>query len=237
MGLKNLLASAAVAVAAIAGASDAFAAAWVQPAGATSTFTYSGGMDDKGLFGSPFEVTSEGFSFAPNNFSSSSANGVAPLPTTDRMQVQINALPNGPGIGGISLSEVGDYVINDGGSVTEFAYLLIRVLDADWTGPRTFSAGGPTTGFNLDTKALAGDAQGEWTDTLSVSLPSQARSVLIILNNNLLSGSIAGGSALIQKKFIGGGETPGINILFPEPTSLLAGAAGLTLLVRRRRAI
>lgn len=236
MRFNKLFAGAAVAVAVLSVSTDAFAAAWMSPSGSTNTFTYSGGKDDKGLFGDPVVVTDGGFSFAPSNFTATSVNGVGAV-TTDRMQVSVQALPNGLGISGVALNEIGDYSINDGGDVKEFAYLLVKVLDPGY-GPQTLFSVQSNPAFSVDTRNSGADANGEWTDALTVNLPTPARSVVIILNNNLHAGSnVLNGSATITKKFVDGGDQPGLSIIIPEPTTITAGLAALGMLVRRRRSI
>jgi hypothetical protein len=227
MKISKLFASAAV-VAAILTSSSAFAAVYM---GSNSAFSYTAN-DVNGLYGSPI-VESTGLSFVPTGFVATSTNGNAAV-TTGLLQLQFSTTSGQPGILGVNLTESGDYSINDGGDVKEFAYYSVRVLDANYPGTKTFNVYS-TPGFSTDTRPTGADASGPWTDALTLALPFPAQSIIVQLNNNLHAGSNAGGSAVIQKKNIDGGTTPGINLIIPEPTTLTAMVGSIGFAAFRRR--
>lgn len=228
---KGFLAAGAIALAVAFTSSSSFAAAWLQPNGSTANYVYSNGGDDNGLFGQPI-VLPEGLAFSPAGFVAQSTGGSTGPQSqkNDRMYVTLSS-PQGQGktITGVKLGELGDYSIFNGGGVKAWAYLVVRVLDANWVGNRVFTA-------TLNTNpampvTTAGSAAGEWDGLATVNLPAAAQSVQVVLNNVLQAYSNPNGTALIEKKDVGITIT-----LFPEPTSML-GLAGLSMLgVRRRQA-
>jgi hypothetical protein len=210
--------------------SSAFGAAWVPPNGATSTFTYAAGGDDFGKFGSPVDVTDEGFYFEPAGFVATAFGGVTTSSSlsSDRMYVTVAALGGAKNIVQVKLNELGDFTINNGGGVKAYAWLSVRILDSDYVGTKVFYAD------DTFTNDSAGNAQGSWTLDPVVTLPTGVNRIQIVLNNNLQAYSAANGTALIQKKLLGGPDDPGITIVLPEPTTLTA-LAGLSLIGLRRR--
>lgn len=225
---KGILTASAIALAVAFSSSFSFAAAWLQPNGSTANYIYSNGGDDNGLFGQPI-VLPEGLAFNPAGFVAQSAGGSTGPQSqkNDRLYVTLSS-PQGQGntITNVTLGELGDYSIFNGGGVKAWAYLVVRVLDANWTGNRVFTAN--LVANPVMPVTTAGSAQGEWSGTAVVTLPKAAQSVQVVLNNVLQAYSNPNGTALIEKKDVG------ITILIPEPTSML-GLTGLSMLCIRRR--
>lgn len=208
--------------------SASFAGPWLVPNGSTANYVYSNGGDDNGLFGQPI-VLPEGLAFSPAGFVAQSSGGSTGPQSqkNDRLYVTLTSPTQGKTLDFVKLGEAGDYTIFNGGGVKAWAYLVVRVLDADWVGNRVFTstmAANPTMPVTT-----AGNAGSGWDGTASVTLPAKAHSVQVVLNNVLQAYSSPNGNALIEKKDFG------ITILLPEPTSLM-GLAGLSLLAARRRA-
>jgi hypothetical protein len=240
MQIRNtLLAAVIVGGSILAVAGDANAAAWTSASGSTSTFTYSGGKDSNGLFGSPTQVNNNGFFFQPNNFIATSTNNSAAL-TTDTLSVNVSSANGQKNITRVALDEAGDYSIDNGGGVKDSGGLFVRVLDANYPfATRVYSATlttNPTMPVNS-----AGDAGGIFTGLVVVNLPAPAAMISIVFNNTLQAHSNVGGSSFIQKKFIGDsdGDGAGLTIyqgnVVPEPTSIAAILGGLGFIAARRR--
>ncbi len=225
---KGIFAASAVALAVAFTSSLGFAGAWLQPNGSTANYIYANGGDDNGLFGQPI-VQSNGLAFNPAGFVAQSTGGsTGPASQkNDRLYVTLTSPSQGNTINGVSLGELGDYTIFNGGGVKAWAYLIVRVLDANWVGNRVFTAtmnSNPTMPVTT-----AGTADGEWAGNAVVTLPASAHSVQVVLNNVLQAYSNPNGTSLIEKKDVGI-----IITLFPEPTSLMA-LSGLSMLAVRRR--
>lgn len=225
---KGLFTASAIALAVAFTSSISNAAAWIVPNGSTANYVYSNGGDDNGLFGQP-TILPEGLAFNPAGFVAQSTGGSTGPQSqkNDRMYVTLSS-PQGQGktLTQVTLGEYGDYSIFNGGGVKAWAYLVVRVLDADWVGNRVFTA---TLAANPAMPVTtAGNAGGEWTGLAQVNLPAAAQSVQVVLNNVLQAYSNPNGTALIEKKDVG------ITIIIPEPTSMLA-VAGLSMLCVRRR--
>lgn len=225
---KPILAAGIMALAVAFTSATSFAGAWLQPNGSTANYVYSNGGDDNGLFGQP-TINPEGLSFNPAGFVAQSTGGSTGPQSqkNDRLYVTLSS-PQGQGktLSQITPGEFGDYSIFNGGGVKAWAYMVVRVLDADWVGNRVFTAtmvANPTMPVTT-----AGNADGEWTGLAQVNLPAAAQSVQVVLNNVLQAYSSPNGTALIEKKDVG------ITIIIPEPTSMLA-VAGLSMLAFRRR--
>lgn len=225
---KGIFAAGVLALAVAFTSTSTFAAAWLQPNGATANYIYSNGGDDNGLFGQPI-VLPEGLAFNPAGFVAQSTGGSTGPQSqkNDRMYVTLGSATQAKTITGVALGELGDYSIFNGGGVKAWAYLIVRVLDADWVGNRVFTAN--LAGNPVMPVTTAGNAEGGWSGNAIVTLPSAAKSVQVVLNNVLQAYSNPNGTALIEKKDVGITIT-----LFPEPTSLLA-LSGLSMLAVRRR--
>lgn len=225
---KGIFAASAIALAVAFTSSFSYAAAWLQPSGSTANYVYSNGGDDNGLFGQPI-ILPEGLAFNPAGFVAQSTGGSTGPQSqkNDRLYVTLSS-PQGQGktLTSVTLGEIGDYSIFNGGGVKAWAYLIVRVLDTDWVGNRVFTANlvaNPTMPVTT-----AGSAEGEWSGSAVVTLPAAARSVQVVLNNVLQAYSSPNGTSLIEKKDVG------ITILIPEPASML-GLTGLAMLCVRRR--
>jgi hypothetical protein len=224
---KGILTAGVLALAVAFTSATSFAGAWLTPNGATANYVYSNGGDDNGLFGQP-TVLPEGLAFNPAGFVAQSTGGATGPQSqkNDRLYVTLASPGQSKTLTNVTLGEFGDYSIFNGGGVKAWAYMVVRVLDADWVGNRVFTstmAANPTMPVTT-----AGTADGEWTGLASVVLPSAAHSVQVVLNNVLQAYSSPNGAALIEKKDVG------ITIVIPEPTSLFS-VAGLSMLVGRRR--
>lgn len=225
MLMKKLMVSTlAAACAVVLTANGASAAAWVPSSGTVGGYNYSNGMDTDGHFGSPTSITDGHFQFEPSSFRSISVGNDEDL-VTDTLKVNISTANGQKTINKVRLEELGDYVIDNVGSVKAFAGLFVRVLDADWS----FSTRTYTADFtSLPGFPVTGDAQGNWSGGVVVNLPANARSISITINNTLQSHSSAGGSALIQKKEVD-------IVLNPEPATFAALFGGFGFLAARRR--
>jgi hypothetical protein len=235
-------------LAALMATTGAHAALWTNSSGSTAHFTWANGQSDNGLFGNP-TVEPTGFTFSPNNFVASSAFGSgANAIKSDRLEVTVTATPASGGIRGVNFGELGDYTIFNGGGVNAHAYVLVQILDNDWTGTSNYSSVLTSTTPTMPVFGHTGQVvQGEWTGQAGVTFDGKtAQSIKIILNNVLQAISGPNGTALIQKKLVDDpdGPGPGIEIVganlvyAPEPASLAAiGGAVLLVLVRRRKSL
>jgi hypothetical protein len=224
---KGIFAASVVALAVAFTSATSFAGAWLTPNGATANYVYSNGGDDNGLFGQP-TVLPEGLAFNPAGFVAQSTGGSTGPQSqkNDRLYVTLASPGQDKTLTQITLGEFGDYSIFNGGGVKAWAYMVVRVLDADWVGNRVFTS--TMVANPVMPVTTAGTADGEWTGVAQVNLPTAARSVQVVLNNVLQAYSSPNGTALIEKKDVG------ITIIIPEPTSMLA-LAGLSMLAVRRR--
>lgn len=224
---------AAIAIAAIGFSASAASAAfmpWTNSSGSTSTFSYSGGGSDEGLFGDP-TVSPDGFSFTPSGFLAQATDGSSDV-TSDRLKVTVTANP-GQFLQKIIITELGDYNILGLGSVSASGGLFVQY------------PGGPLAGLDdeLDTTPnfpvvvtdSTGGESGNFSGMAMIDLtnvPGGPVSEATIVFNNILAASAGdNGVAFIQKKTAG----LEIDVVVPEPASLglLAGFGGL--LIRRRK--
>lgn len=200
---------------------------WSNTNGDATTFTWSGGGSDNGLYGDPLLVGGDSLVFTPGGYRAESLNGVADA-KADRLQVDLHAKP-GFAFLGIELFEGGDYGILGQGSVSASGTLFVNDLDL----PRNLHDDIITSPLS---PILSGS--GAWTGSANVPIPSVPgdlwTNVRIVLDNNLLAISTPGGVSFIEKKFAG----LSVRVLIPEPSSVaLLSLGGLALLRRRRRAL
>jgi hypothetical protein len=231
--LKATLAGIGVAVLGLAAAAQAAPVPWSNPSGTVpGFFSWSNGQSDNGLFGSPI-VTGNSFTFFPSNFRATGSNGSAQT-TTDRLSFTLDVAP-GPGgqpqfFESISVIELGDFSILNGGSVGAEAFLFVTSL--------THPVGGnnPAT----DTMAtipsfpisIAGSQSGTWEGEAGVQVFANGWTrIQVVLNNTLQAVGGPNGTATIEKKV--GGITVTVNV--PEPTTIGLVASGLGMLMLRRR--
>jgi len=190
-------------------------------------FTWENGSNDEGLFGSPVPVGNS-LVFFPSSFFSSSAGGVIPNPTHDKINVDIIADLN-QNITQINIIEVGDYQINGTGpntSVNASGTLVVTPL---------ISNGASFTLSPLVTNPVmpVTSGSGTWGGNASVTytLANGVKKIHLTLDNILAARSDTNTSAFIEKKL-----TQGIIIqVLPEPGAIGLLLCGAPLLLRRRR--
>ena len=213
------------AVAASAGSALAFVP-WDQPSGSAANFSWANGGSRDGRFGNPVLVAGNTFVFFPQNFRAQSVGGGSAI-TGDRLEFDLYANA-GFRITGVSISEFGDYgIVGDGGSVADAGGLFLTNLDTAQVASSQIvtSPGSPITteGF------------GNWSGSASVDVsnaqPAWTR-VHVVVDNDLIAISTAGGVAFIEKKVFGSGVS--ITIV-PTPGSMALVAAGGLMAFRRRR--
>jgi uncharacterized protein (TIGR03382 family) len=213
------------AVAASAGSALAFVP-WDQPNGAGSNFTWANGGSREGRFGNPVLVNGNTFVFFPSNFRAQSVNGSASV-VGDRLEFDLFANA-GFLISGIRISEFGDYgIVGEGGQVSASGGLFVTNLN---------------TGATLDDEIVTnpgspiqGEGFGNWNGEAGVDLSGQNPGwtrIHVVVDNDLVAISGAGGVAFIEKKVFGSGVS--ITIV-PTPGSMALLAAGSVLAFRRRR--
>jgi hypothetical protein len=210
---------------AVAGAAVALSATsamawvpWVNDNGSGSFFNWSNGGSDNGYFGSPILVGGDTFVFFPSNFRAESSQGVGnPTQRSDRLSVLLEAF-SGRVFDSITITEIGDWGINNGGEVRADLGLFVSNL------------GGP--GLQTDTGSFSSNTDGFSTWTISAGVNGLGWDrVGLVLNNDLIAISGADGASFIEKKVTGA-----VIITVPTPGSLaLLGAAGLAAFRRRRR--
>ncbi|GEM_PF-1120261 len=228
---SKLMLAVGAALLGIASAANAAFVPWTTPAGTVpGLFTYSGGGSQDGLFGNPI-INGSSFTFFPQNFKALTSGANAGH-ADSRLSFQIDVAPGAIDVLGITVNELGDYAINNGGSVQAFASLFVTNLQIP-IDPFGVPAN-PQMGSQTFSRNLAAPAQetGQWTLQVVRTLPNGWRSVRIDLDN-ILDASVpsAASTALIEKKIAG--ITVTINV--PEPTSIGAALVGMGALVIRRR--
>jgi hypothetical protein len=227
--LKSTLAGFSAAILGLAVAANAAPVPWSNPSGAVpGLYSWSNGQSDNGLFGSPI-VAGNSFTFFPINFRAVSSNGVAQT-TTDRLSFTLEVAPGNPFFEGITVVELGDWAITNGGHVSSDAFLYVTNLNSPVNPPFNPLTGSGSFDANLMSPPSSGS--GNWNITINRSLPAAPNGwtrIQVILDNILQATSPVGGTAIIEKK------VGGITIFIPEPASmsLLAGLG--TLAIRRRK--
>jgi len=214
----------------LASASQAAFVPWTQPSGTVpGLFSYSNAVSGSsdGLFGNPIIVGSS-FTFFPTNFKAQTVAGAAGH-LDSRLSFQIDVAPGAIDLLSVSVTELGDYTISNGGNVQALASLFLTNLEQPISLP-----GNPQTGSDSFLRSVAAPTteSGQWTLNVVKTLPNGWKSVRFDLDN-VLDASVpgAGSSAFIEKKI--GGVTITINV--PEPTSIGAALLGMGALVIRRR--
>lgn len=199
---------------------------WNSPAGSVpGAFSWSSGQTDNGLYGSP-SVAGNSFTFFPNNFRAVAENGSSQT-TSDRISFNLDIAP-GLFVESVSVAEVGDYSITNGGTVDSRALLTVSNLNGP--GSANVSATGTPT-FPVSLAQPDGGASLWNIGGQLQLLPNGWTRVAVELAGSVEALSPASGTALIEKKV--GGITITVNI--PEPgTIALAGLAAAALLRRRR---
>jgi hypothetical protein len=213
------------ALAASAGSALAFVP-WDQPNGSAANFSWANGGSRDGRFGNPVLVAGNTFVFFPQNFRAQSVNGGASI-VGDRLEFDLFANA-GFRITGISIAEFGDYgIVGEGGSVADAGGLFVTNLDTSEVASSQIvtTPGSPITGEGF----------GNWSGNAAVDVsnnqPAWTR-VHVVVDNDLIAISGAGGVAYIEKKVFGSGVS--ITIV-PTPGSLALVAAGGLMAFRRRR--
>jgi len=253
-------ASIVAAIAASSFAATTFAAPaipWAVPNGSNSSFIWSNGGSDNGLFGTPSSITNGGIALSPSNFRAQASNGAANQ-VSDRLEFDIEVVQPLVGfrrdIDVVRIREAGDFQVltGAGGSagVAAGGALFVTVLEtipgsgAPLIGT-TLGTGGDFTHFGpsfdyANFPAFFGAnsfASRLWEGNLFIDLPSGITKIKIVLNNILQVTAGAQSSALIEKKAVG--IPVNIEIFqgdIPEPaTMMVLGAAGMLILRRRSK--
>jgi hypothetical protein len=226
--LKATLAGFGLAVLGIAAAANAGAVPWSNPSGTVpGFFSWSNGQSDNGLFGSPI-VAANSFTFFPSNFRATGTNGSAQT-TTDRLSFTLDVAP-GQVFDRISVTELGDFSIVNGGTVSAEAFLFVTNLNGP-VGPGNPNTSQMTTNpaFPLST---VGNANGLWDGFVQANILANGWTrVQVVLNNILQAVGGPNGTATIEKKVAG----ITITVFIPEPGTIGVLAGGLGMLMLRRR--
>ena len=234
---------------ALTGATQAFAAAYLDTSHVSGTVTYTSIADLNGLFMQPTQSVNT-LTFSPNGFQATCANGACGglASTTDTVVFDVNATA-GNFIQDISLSEAGDANLTEflGGAVgitTVTADVFIDVFEVNGSpvGGISASTAMVFTSSGDYTLAAEGDGLHGWTGNLlldidavlaSYAISGQATVVRLSIANTLTATSSVGAIATISKK-----DVSGLSItVVPEPgTALLMGLglAGLAAAGRRQ---
>lgn len=199
---------------------------WDNSDGEATSFFWSGGGSDHGLFGSP-TVAGDTFTFFPRNFRAESINGVVDDDslTSDRLEVELTAKP-GKKFTKFRLSEAGDYGIVTLGTVSVSGSLFITNLDVFEVldDEMETTPGSPIT-----------SGSGTWTGLAEVDVSTKVppwTHVKLVLDNNLIAISLPGSITFIEKKVTGAGI---IIDIIPTPGAAAVLALGGLAALRRRR--
>jgi len=224
--------------------SSVFAApvAWTTPSGSNSDISWTNGQSDKGLFGDP-TINGSTFLFSPSSFEATASNGSAQS-TSDRLAFKLTAA-EGKEIQKVTIKEFGDWSIIGGGGVKAFGALYLTKLTSPgfgsvWSDTLDVIYADIENNNTINSPSRPNsEGAGTWDGTFTIDLPAGVTSVQVVLNNILQATSTAGGSAVIQKKGLGG---PGngdaqfvIEAIIPEPTTLSLLFIGGAALLRRQR--
>lgn len=224
---KTLLSVAAATIGLSASYASAAFVPWSNPSGnIAGLFSWSNGGSDNGLFGSPI-IAGNSFTFFPSNFKAASSNGVASPSVSDRLSFTLDVAPENVAFQGITVTELGDYSITNGGSVSADAFLFVTNLDIPVAPPTNPQLGSGS--FDRNLLAPPGNESGQWTIQIVKNLPNGWKRIQIVLDNVLQATSAQGGVAQIEKK------VGGIIITVPEPGTIGLAIAGLGAMVIRRR--
>lgn len=215
--------------------------------------TESSGTDPVPLYGAPDPYVT-GMDFDPTSFVASAAGGGADI-TDGQLNFTVMGQKNGlnvVAIGGISLSEGGDYTLVGTGSaasqVLAGAIIAVKVTEIDGSpvAPFNLASVNGSVGYNLPAN---GGVVKPWSlGPLSIDLGLELASMKIpfqvgvtkaevVINNSLIAISEPGSVAFIAKKDFVIDIVPKVG-LFPEPGALaLAGLAlcGVGAASRRKR--
>jgi hypothetical protein len=206
----------------VAGQAIAAPIPWSNPSGMTSSFTWSNGQSDNGLFGNP-TVVGDALVFFPSNFKAVSTNGTA-ANTSDRLSFDIMMKPEFIA-NGFEVQEFGDYSILGTGAVQASGGLFVTNLNAPVT----------TVSDTLHTTPLMPivTGSGNWSGNEHVNLDGWVK-FHVTLDNVLQATSGPASASQIEKKVVQGII---IKAIVPEPAtfSLLALAGGMLALRRHGR--
>jgi len=223
MQKKNLIASMA-----LAGFAGFAQAATVNVCGPTICYEYDDAQPAIELFGQP-ELIGDALRFLPVNFIAASSDGEGINFTTATFQISRVYSVDGQGIIDVSVSEIGDYEIVNGGAVSADLYLLatsnLNISDMA-TATAAFDASGASGGL----QEWAIDAMLNPVEAFSGGANDFALQI-----QNFLTAATGGNGELawIQKKFLL--EVAVIPV--PAAVWLFASALGLLGWVRRQRGI
>lgn len=226
--LSKLFIAAGAVLAGLAATANAAFVPWTTPAGVVpGLYAYSGGGSDNGLFGDPI-ISGNTFAFFPSGFLAQSSGAAASSQiTSDRLEFNLDIAPGNLNFASVTVAEVGDYQITNGGSVQASAALFVTNLDLP------FGGGSPANDNDAFAQAFTQPAggSGNWSLNAATVLPNGWTRLKIVLNNNLTAANDAGGAALIEKKAQG----VIITVNVPEPTSITAAVLGMGAMLIRRR--
>jgi len=226
--VSKLFVAAAATLAGLASFANAAFVPWTTPSGTVpGLFSYSGGGSDNGLFGNPI-VGGSTFTFFPSGFLAQAQGAVATSQnTSDRLEFNVDIAPGAIDFASITVAELGDFSIINGGNVSALAALFVTNLDVP------FGGGSPATDSDSFAQAFTQPAggSGNWSLSAATVLPNGWTRLKIVVNNVLQASNSPGGAALIQKKIAG----VIITVNVPEPTSIGAALVGMGALVLRRR--
>lgn len=227
MRLSKVLILASAALVGATSVANAVFVPWSNPNGTVpGLYSWSNGGSDNGLFGSPV-VAGNSFTFFPSGFKAQTNAGVAQT-TSDRLSFQVDVAPGAVDVFSVSVTELGDYGISNGGNVSALASLFVTNIEIP------VGIGNPSTASNSFNRnlALGQNETGQWNITAASTLPNGWRRITVVLDN-VLQASVpgSGSTALIEKKVQG----VTITIDVPEPASISAALLGMGALCIRRR--